>query len=214
MSHLHLPDGLLPLWLILVGWGLTAGLLGLALHRLRALDARRVLPRLGFVAALMAVSMSAEILPLAYHFNLSVVAGLLLGPEAGFVAAVVVNLFLAFFGHGGLTVVGLNALILGCEMALGRLLFHGLVRMGMRCTRGAAVATLGALATGTGLMVAVVAASRVSPEHLERVAHGGALGLFAALVFGLGSVGWILEAILTAGIVRYLSRVRPGLITA
>jgi len=72
----------------------------------------------------MLVAMSLEILPIFYHINLSVVAGILLGPALGFLAAFIANLILAFMGHGGITVIGLNTLLLGSEAVLGHTLFY------------------------------------------------------------------------------------------
>jgi len=72
----------------------------------------------------MLVAMNLEILPLAYHINLSVVSGILLGPALGFLAAFIANLMLALMGHGGITVMGLNTLLLGSEAVLGHTVFH------------------------------------------------------------------------------------------
>jgi ABC-type Co2+ transport system permease subunit len=35
---------------------------------------------------------------------------------------------------------------------------------------------------------------------------------FAAMVYLLGSVGWVIEALITALIVGFIARVRPGLV--
>ena len=102
MSHIHIPDGVLPLWLVLAGWALTALGVGLAAYRLRNETSRGV-PLLGVMAAVMLVSMSTEIVPIAYHLNLSVLAGIILGPAYGILAALVVNLFLALFGAASQT---------------------------------------------------------------------------------------------------------------
>jgi hypothetical protein len=46
--------------------------------------------------------------------------------------------------------------------------------------------------------------------------HGAETGLgltrFATVVYTLGSIGWVLEALITAAIVGYLARVRPSLL--
>ncbi|HBN09168.1 MAG TPA: hypothetical protein DD435_11165 [Cyanobacteria bacterium UBA8530] len=208
MSHLHLPDGILPLWLVLSGWALAMIFLGLASFKTREGELR--LARLGFLAALMIVAMSLELLPLAYHLNLGVLAGILLGPALGFLAAFLVDLILALLGHGGITVLGLNALILGLEIFLGNLLFRGACRLGIPPPPAAAGATVFSLFCSTSLMVLVVRLSKTAPsailEH-QPVPHFHA---FLLLVYGLGSLGWLLEAALTAGIVRYLSRLRPA----
>ncbi len=169
MSHIHIPDGVLPLWLILVGWLLAAAFVGLAAYRLRGEGSRGV-PTLGVLAAVMLVGMSTEIVPIAYHVNLSVLAGIVLGPAYGFLAALIVNLILALLGHGGITVVGLNTLVVGSETALGFYLFRGLLaglgRLGKPSPAVAAgLATGLTLFVSTWLLIGVVWASSVDPGH-------------------------------------------------
>ena len=165
MSHLHFPDGVLPWWLIACGWVVTGALLLLVSRQLSEEEQRRRLPLLGVMAAFMLVGMSTEIVPVAYHVNLTVLAGIVLGPGLGLLAAFVVNLILAFFGHGGLTVVGLNTLIIGAECALGsylfRWLFWGLLRNNRWVGLSAGVVTVVTLLISTTLLVSVVGASRV-----------------------------------------------------
>src|SRR5512137_2894040 len=126
MSHIHIPDGILPLWLVVAGWVVTLALLFISSRRLSGPEARRKMPLLGVMAAVMLVGMSTEFVPIAYHVNLAVLAGIIVGPAMGLMAAFIVDLILALFGHGGITVVGLNTLIIGAECALGYFIFHGL----------------------------------------------------------------------------------------
>src|SRR5512137_2829947 len=124
MTHMHIPDGILPVWLWVSGLLAMAAVLAVCLFRLRSMDRRKKIPLLGVLSAAMLVAMSLEILPIAYHLNLSVVAGILLGPSLGFIAAFIVNSMLALLGHGGITVMGLNTLLLGAEAMLGHALFY------------------------------------------------------------------------------------------
>ena len=78
MSHIHIPDGVLPWWLWLSGWVAAAVLLTIAANRATRSGARRAVPLIGAVSALVLVSMSSEIVPIAYHVNLTVIAGVLL----------------------------------------------------------------------------------------------------------------------------------------
>jgi len=247
MSHIHIPDGVLPLWLVVAGWLVCLGLLALALRRLSE-PAHRRLPLVGVMAALMVVVMTIEIAPLAYHINLSVLAGIVLGPALGLLTAFIVNLLLAFLGHGGITVVGLNTLVMATEMVAGSLLFRGLGRLPLLRPRPgltAGATTVLALMLGTLAMIGVVAlaniepgwqaprAAALEPETLQwRNPFGEGiltwevfpareeerphleLGTFARLVFILGSIGWLLEGVITGLVVRYLSRVRPDLLDA
>lgn len=288
MSHIHIPDGVLPWWLWLTGWLVTAALLGLASRQATRAGSRRAVPIIGAVSALVLVSMSSEIVPIAYHVNLTVIAGVLLGPWLGMISAFIVVLVLALLGHGGITVVGLNTLVIATEIALGWVLVRGGTRLfGVaRIKPVAAVSTVVTLAITTTMLVGIVAlagtgaatretgaldtetlefrnpfsgglfsigllghgheAEEAETEHDhehegldgdgsedghddvdphdgetathedDEHAHGTALSVsrFAAVVYTLGPIGWLLESLVTAGILGYVARVRPSLLFA
>jgi cobalt/nickel transport system permease protein len=129
------------------------------------MDATRKVPLLGVMAATMIVTMSMEIVPIGYHINLTVLAGALLGPALGFICAFIVDVILALLGHGGVTVVGLNALMMGSEVCLGWLLFKLLSRLAgrARLRPAAAVATVCTLALTTTMVIGLVAVARIDP---------------------------------------------------
>jgi cobalt/nickel transport system permease protein len=250
MSHIHVPDGVLPWWLWLPGLVAALALVVICARIAERTDARRRVPLLAVVASLMLVAMSSEIVPVAYHMNLTVVAGVLLGPLLSVIAAFIVQLVLAMLGHGGITVVGLNTLLTASEMVIGWALFGVFTAVFSRRRVGwaAAVATVATLAITTTMLVALVAVAGVgalathdtgalNPASLtlENPFSGGVvhIGLFsggkeasaagntaappsirrfAIIVYGLGSIGWVLEAIVSAWILSYIARVRPGLI--
>ena len=142
VTHIHIPDGVLPFWLWAGGWALAAVLVWGASRVAGRNDVARKVPLLGVVSALVLVAMSLEIVPLAYHLNLTVVAGVLLGPWLGVLAGFIVSVVLALLGHGGITVAGLNVLLLGSEIVLGALLFRAARRvLGRRRVRAAAAFT-------------------------------------------------------------------------
>ena len=254
MSHIHIPDGVLPWWLWLSGWVAAAVLLTIAANRATRSGARRAVPLIGAVSALVLVSMSSEIVPIAYHVNLTVIAGVLLGPWLGMIAAFIVVLVLALLGHGGVTVVGLNMLVISTEIALGWALVRGGTRLvGIRRIRPiAGIATVLTLALTTTMLVGVVAIAgtpatsretgALDAENLEfrnpfsdgvfslgllggheheeseedgADEHAGetlAVSRFATVVYTLGPIGWLLEALVTAAVLGYVSRVRPSLL--
>ncbi len=168
MTHMHIPDGILPVSLWVLGLILMALAVGFSLFRLRKMDKVKKIPLLGAVSAVMLVAMSLEILPLAYHINLSVVAGILLGPALGFLAAFIANLILALMGHGGITVIGLNTLLLGSEAVLGHTLFY-LFKNRISVFWSAATATVLTLFLTTLALISIVAVSHISPELIR---HG------------------------------------------
>ena len=218
MTHMHIPDGVLPVGLWVLGLLLMALAVAFILVRLRGMDMARKIPLLGAVSAVMLVAMSLEILPLAYHINLSVVAGILLGPALGFLAAFITNLMLALMGHGGITVIGLNTLLLGSEAILGHTLFY-LFKKRLPVFWSAAIATVLTLIMTTLALIGIVAASHIDPELIS---HGGEHGLrqggqasvrtFAFMVVSLGSIGWIIEAAITGAVVKFISQVKPDLL--
>ncbi len=244
MSHIHIPDGVLPLWLIGAGWIAAGALAALAVRRSSNHDLRRRIPLVGAMAALMLVGMSSEIIPIAYHINLTVLAGILLGPWLSIITALIVNVMLALVGHGGVTVIGLNTLVIVTEMVVGWFLFGQFVRLlgRRRPAASAAGATVLALMVSTTLLVVIVALGGSPAATRESGAFdpttlsfanpfgGGVLtnvvvapeakaetpklpvARFAIMVYVLGSVGWILEAIITALIVGFVARVRPALV--
>ena len=222
MTHMHIPDGILPVWLWLSGLFLMALALSVCLFSLRSMDAKKKIPLLGAVSAVMLVSMSLPtelILPL-YHINLSVVAGILLGPALGFVAAFIANVMLALMGHGGITVLGLNTLLLGSEAVLGHAMFS-LLGGRLPVFWRAAVVTVLTLFTTTLLLIGMV---RVSHIDVDAVLHDHEDGIhaqatsepatttFALAVLTLGSFGWLIEAAVTGAVVKFIAQVKPDLL--
>lgn len=260
MSHIHIPDGVLPVWLWVSGWVAALAIVAAASWLSKRSDARRKVPLLGVVSALMLVAMSSEIVPIAYHVNLTVVGGVLLGPVLSVIAAFIIEVVLAMLGHGGVTVLGLNALIVATEMVLGWLLFRAFVRVIGRRRAGLAsgAATVLTLAVTTTALVGIVwvggsaataretgaldpaelrfenplssgifsvglfsggedhAEEPAQPTGAEPDAQERSLsaGRFATVVYVLGPIGWLIEALITGAIVRYVARVRPTLIFA
>jgi cobalt/nickel transport system permease protein len=235
MSHIHFPDGVLPVWL----WGsgfIVAILVGTILFRLtKKEELTRRLPLLGMMAAVMVLGAAVEIIPIAYHVNLTVISGILLGPSLIFLATFVVNVILALFGHGGITVIGLNTLTLSIEGVLGYFLFRLFWKVLKRLAPATFLATFIALLFSTFAMIGVVS---LGTSHYEELIHKEGRGMigfhlqkekgdqhegekkeseinlkrFIAIVLPLGFIGWIMEGVITALICRYIYRLRPDLL--
>lgn len=241
MSHIHLPDGVIPF----VWWigGYIVALL-VAVFVLRMIDkdsVRRKIPVAAVMAAVMLITMSIPLGFLPFHLNMSALAGILMGPGLGFVIAFVVNLFMALMGHGGFTVVGLNTLIIGAEAVLAFFIFSAL-RQKLQKSVTSGISVLLALVVSISLMIAVVGLSgaiditggeafiahdhdhgheyeekHAEEKHAEEKHEEG---------FNLGFItltGWtafltvvisgiLLESVLTALIVGFLAKVRPDML--
>jgi cobalt/nickel transport system permease protein len=236
MSHIHLPDGVLPIWLWVSGWMVSVLVWIILLRMTGKKDVSRRLPLLGMMAAAMVLGASVELLPIAYHVNLAVISGILLGPALIFMATFIVNVILALFGHGGVTVIGLNTLILSMEGVLGYFLFRLFWKVLKRLTAATFLATFLALAISTFAMIGVVGLGvphyedlihqekgtgifdfkllREKSDHHEMEDTGKEVNLkrFVAVVLPLGCLGWILEGVITCLIIRYIHRLRPDLL--
>ncbi len=236
MSHIHLPDGVLPVWLWVSGFILAILVGGILLKLTKREELTRRLPLLGMMSAAMVLGASIEIVPIAYHINLTIISGILLGPTLIFLATFVVNMILALFGHGGVTVIGLNTLTLSLEGVLGYSIFHLLWKMLKRLTLATFSASFIALLFSTLAMIGVVSLGtshykelihqeegkgifefkllKEKGEHLEGTGEKEEVNLkrFIAIVLPLGFIGWVLEGVITSLMLRYIYRLRPDLL--
>jgi len=210
MSHLHLPDGVLPPWLWASSIALVLVLLAFAG---RVTDPRRVAYQ-GALAAMMLAAMGVPLGPLDFHVSLAGPVGVLLGAAAGFQVVFVVSLILAFIGHGGLTAVGLNTLVLGLAGATASLAYGALARRLSPAT-ALAMATAGGQILSGVLWFGVVTLALRTPQHPASLgAHPPRLEVVSALMIALWMLGLVVESVVAFGVGRFLSRVHPGLLPA
>jgi len=210
MSHLHLPDGVLPPWIWIGALLLVLGILALAG---RAIDSRRVAYQ-GALAAMMLAAMAVPLGPVDFHLSLAGPVGVLLGAAAGFQVVFVVSLILAFIGHGGLTAVGLNTLVLGLAAATASVVYGALARR-------LAPAPALALATATGQILSgllwfgvVTLALRAPVFPASLAAHPPRLEVVSAVVIALWILGLLIETVVAYGVAQFLARVHPALLPA
>lgn len=135
MSHLHIPDGLLPMTWVAVWSAFAIAFFMISMYMLRRNWGARIIARISIFAAVMILAMSVEWFGV-YHLNLAVLAGILLGPWAGFIAQALANVILALMGHGGITSLGLNIVIVGTEAMVGYLIFKAMSLLMMRAWSG------------------------------------------------------------------------------
>ncbi|MBE0448067.1 MAG: energy-coupling factor ABC transporter permease [Actinobacteria bacterium] len=221
MSHIHIPDGVIPEFWWALGYVVTAIILAVAFSRTKSVDARRKVPLLGIMAALMLVGQSVPLGFIPFHLSLAVLAGIALGPWLGVIAVFISNLFLALIGHGGITVVGLNTVVVGSEAILGYLLFSTFKRHMPSVTVAAIAAAVLTLIVSVSLMISVVAVSQVNPleavEEIREVGGVAELGRisiprFITIIAPFAIVGIIIESLAIGLIVRFVTGIRPEVI--
>ncbi len=218
MSHLHIPDGVLPpvVWVI----GL---LLMLALLLWSARTGHRANPqRIAYQSALGGIMLAVMAIPVPvvgfdYCMTLAGPVGVLLGAAGGFQVSFVVTAILALMGQGGFTVIGLNTLVMGAGAAVARPIYLSLAG---RIGAGAAMAWSTAIAQTLSslLWIAMLAVSVALRPHLVgdhevsevlRFVQGGML---LAIVLPMLIAAIAVEALLGRGIGRFLDRVRPDML--
>jgi cobalt/nickel transport system permease protein len=233
MSHIHFPDGILPIWLWVSGFIIMILIGTILIRSKKRSEISRKLPLIGIMCALMILGASVELIPIAYHINLTVISGILLGPSLIFLSTFIVNLILALFGHGGITVIGINSLILSLEGVLGFLFFHLFLRILKRMTPAIFLATVLALFISTLSMIGVIGLGKAHYEELIYQGQEGKifefriledkkidlhknyeinLSRFIKIILSLGSIGWCLEGLITTLILKYINRLRPDLL--
>ncbi len=220
MSHLHFPDGVLPLWLVGTGIVLTVLIMIVVLLKLKNEgDLVRKTSTLAVMSALIIIAMSIPMGFIHYHINLTVLVSLLTGPWLAFLAIFVVNLFLSLIGHGGITVVGLNSLVLGSEVFMAALFFPVFRRL-FRPAIAVFTTTLSVLILSNLFMAFIVFLSTLSLETMEVAAYieagqqlaAGIPTWFIGSILVLVLVGGTIEAGIIAFIISYLRRIRPELV--
>jgi cobalt/nickel transport system permease protein len=209
MSHLHIPDGVLPVLLWAPGLLLALVLLVWSARRIGH-GRRHQLAYQGALGALVlaAMAITVPLGPLGYHLSLVGPVSVLLGPASAFQVVAIVSGVLALAGHGGLTTVGLNALVLGAGAAVARPCYRAVARVAsppaaMACATAVSQAVSGALWFA---VVSGVAGLETAHHH---DAHAGVL---AGVALPLLALGTVVEALVGYGMARFLARVRPDLL--
>jgi len=220
MSHLHVPDGVLPPVLWLAGLVLTAALLAWTAPRVSRRGPRLVAYQSALAGIMLAVmALPVPITAFDYCMTLAGPVGVLLGAAPSFQVSFVVTLILALLGQGGFTVVGLNTLVLGLGAALARPLYLRSVGA-LGPARAMALATAASqLASTLAWVLLLLVSVRLTPnvvgEHeishtLAQAFHrAGAALLVPALLAAVA-----IEAVLGYGLAGFLARVRPDLLPA
>ena len=228
MSHMHLPDGVLPFWLWFSGFIIIAlYLIFVRLHFKRSNPGKKY-ALVGILSALMLVAMSIEVPFIPYHINLAALSGIILGPLLSVVSILVVNIMLAFLGHGGFSVIGLNTLAISTEAIAAYFIFRYLRKHHKNIFSSAFISTVTALILSTVTAIGIVYSGihnvetgihthdhekHEEIEHHEESDKPFDIRKFIAFIFTFGLTGWILEALITAFIINYISQIKPDILS-
>ena len=212
---MHIPDGILPIQVTAAGYAVTAAATWYSLRKIRQKeDPRQDIPKASLLtAAFFVVSLiHIPIPPTSVHLVLNGLMGVLLGYYA--FPAILIGLFFqaVMFGHGGLTTLGVNAIIMGLPTIIAAYIFR-LRRLGNKESprkNGTFGFLSGVVAMGLSVAMFVVILLTSLPADLNAAIEQAAI--FAMAIAHLPLM--LIEGAITAFMVIFLRRVRPAMLNS
>lgn len=210
---MHIPDGIVPPTVAITGYAITGGMTWFSLRKInRCHNPTEEIPKASLLTAAFFVAslIHIPIPPSSVHLILNGLVGVVLGYFA--FPAILIGLFFqaVFFQHGGLSTLGINAVIMGIPAVLAYYFFqirHQFGNSGFWLNIFAFLSGMGGLAL-SALVFTVVVITTIPADidaDLER----------QALSIGLISYGLLslIEGFFTTLLVSFFHRVKPELLT-
>jgi cobalt/nickel transport system permease protein len=208
---LHVPDGIFPLWLLILTFAVSIITLYVAIKRINNKFDERVVPYMGVLAAVIfaAQFVNFPVPPSSGHLVGTTLLAVMLGPWAAILIIAMVLFIQALYGDGGLLAYGLNVFNMGVFSAFfGWILALGLFKIFKRFT-DEKKSVLGATAIAS-YFTTVVAAVILGLELFAVPGFGVEAFLAITAVHAIIGFG---EAILTFVILLYFVKANPRVIS-
>ncbi|MEA5463824.1 cobalt transporter CbiM [Leptothoe sp. PORK10 BA2] len=212
---MHIPDGFVPPQLCIVGYGLSGLVTWHCLRQVnRQPDPTAQMPKAALLASAFFVASSIQIPlpPMSLHLVLNGLLGAVLGYYS--FLAILIGLFFQalFLGHGGLSTLGVNAIIIGVPALVG----HGVFQLRRWLPRSLSPALSygisGFLAGAIGMALAVTLFISLLIFAVP-VGFDVATERAALLTLGLAHGPLVIvEGVFTALLVTFLQRTKPELL--
>jgi len=211
---MHIPDGVLLVPVSAAGYAITAAVTWYCLRKIgQKEDPRQDIPKASLLtAAFFVVSLiHIPVPPISVHLILNGLIGVLLGYYA--FLAILIGLFFQaiMFGHGGLTTLGINAIIMGLPAIVAAYIYrlHRLGKKESLYNNGTFGFLAGFVAMGLSVAMFVVILITWLPADLNKAVERSAI--FALAIAHLPIM--FIEGVITSFIVIFLRRVRPAMLT-
>ncbi len=211
---MHIPDGYLPTAVCAAGYVAAVPVTAFALYKIKKEgDPREKIPKASLLIAAFFVAswIHIPVPPTSVHLVLSGLMGAVLGYFA--FPAILIGLFLqaVMFGHGGLSTLGVNAIVIGLPSLVAYHIFRLRTLFGEanRTLTGILgfLASLCAIGISTGLFIVILI--NFIPADLDADEERNAI-----LALALGHVPLMfIEGAFTAFVAMFLLRVRPQMLT-
>ncbi len=210
---MHIPDGILPVHVTAAGYAATAAVTWYSVRKINQKEnPREGVPKASLLTAAFFVAswIHIPIPPASVHLVLNGLLGAILGHFA--FPAILIGLFFqaVMFQHGGLTTLGVNAMIMGVPAIIAHYIFR-LRKLGNKEGRKK-IAVLGFLsgAVALGISVAMFVAILLTnmPAELNIGTERAAIYTLVAAYLPLIAI----EGVITSMLVIFLQRVRPRIL--
>jgi len=207
---MHIPDGILPIPVTAAGYAVTAAATWYSVRKINQKEnPREDVPKASLLTAAFFVAswIHIPVPPASVHLVLNGLLGAMLGYFA--FPAILIGLFFqaVMFQHGGLTTLGINAVVMGVPAIIAHYIFR-LRKLGNRDSR-TKTAVLGFLsgAVALGVSVALFAVILMTniPADMNIITEQAAIYALAIAYLPL----IVIESIITAMLTVFLQRVRP-----
>jgi cobalt/nickel transport system permease protein len=210
---MHIPDGILPVPVTVTGYAVTAAATWYSVHKINQKEnPRKDVPKASLLTAAFFVAswIHIPLPPTSVHLVLNGLLGAILGYFA--FPAILIGLFFqaVMFLHGGLTTLGVNAVVMGIPAIIAHYLFR-LRKLGKKegYWKTAVSGFLsGAVAIGASVALFVIILITNIPADIDVATERAAIYTLAIAHLPL----MVIEGIITAMLTVFLQRVRPGIL--
>lgn len=212
---MHISEGILPAQLCIAGYGFTSLITWYSLRQINRLpNPQANIPKASLLTAafFVASSIHIPIPPTSVHLVLNGLLGTVLGYYA--FPAILIGLFFQgiMFGHGGLTTLGINALVIGLPALLAAQIFQLRHFFGNGIRENLSMNIFGFMAGASAIGVSTLIFFSLIitniPSGLNEALEGKAM--YILIISHIPLMG--IEGILTAMVVSFLRRVMPELL--
>jgi len=228
---MHISDGVLPTWILIAGWIIAAALMIACIAQSKKKgNIEERIPRIAVVTAALFVAclLNIPMPPSSLHLMLAGLAGILLGPLSFVCIFISLLLQAILFQFGGITVLGVNSLLMGVPALVGWLIFKTLSKTKLPFAASGALTSVIAVTITTILLGIIFYASGVDfgslGAMLERVSGIPVLSTLSDMltkypamltffmIFLMNIPLMIAEGIISAFMLQFIEKVKPEIL--
>ncbi|NEP00720.1 MAG: cobalt transporter CbiM [Symploca sp. SIO2E9] len=210
---MHIPDGILPASVCILGYAATGGLTWYSLRRInRDQNPQQNIPKASLLTAAFFIGswIHIPVPPASVHLILNGLLGTILGYYA--FPAIVIGLFFqaVMFQHGGLSTLGVNAIMIGIPALMAYYLFQLRHFFGKKNRLITVICAFlgGAVGLGIATLMFIYLVITNIPANIDVAAERIAIYGLALAYIPLMAI----EGTFTAAVVLFLERVKPELL--